>query len=44
MNPSNPKYIEEAFEDATNARVRYLVFDLRVRFKTNNIGNFKIKI
>ncbi len=30
MNPSAPKFIEEAFEDATNARAHgYLVFDLR---------------
>jgi hypothetical protein len=30
MNPSNPKFIEEAFEDASNARAHgYLVFDLR---------------
>ncbi len=30
MNPSNLKFIEEAFEDATNARAHcYLVFDLR---------------
>ena len=42
MNPSNPKFIEEAFEDATNARAHgYLVFDLRqqtpeiLRLKSN---------